>query len=157
MRRILMVAALGSFALAATSWAFEATDYNGKVKAEDSSILGFDIKHNAHGHRVETSLIVARVNYSCDSAPSGATSGYTVFKKFPIKGGRWSGHQDVTESGLDPTVTITGELKGNGVAKGTIRLKGALDDASPAATCDTGTVKWTATKGPGPLHLTRRR
>ena len=130
--------------------AFAETDYSGTVKDQPLSLIGFDVGHNANGKRVVTDTIVAHVDYTCDGAPSGSSGGYTSEKRFRIKAGKWTGKQHITESGLDPVLTITGHLVDGTKARGTLRLKGSLDTSVPDAKCDTGTVHWKATRNAQP-------
>jgi hypothetical protein len=133
-------------ALAAGAVAFVQTDFAGGVKGQPSSILGFDVDHNANGKRIVTGLILARIDYTCDNSSGGSSGGYSSTKRFRVIGPKWTGKQHITESGLDPLLHVSGKLVGGGKARGIVRLRGNLDPDHPDAQCDTGTVGWKATR-----------
>jgi hypothetical protein len=136
------------FALVATPAAlgFEGADYSGGVRGQPTSIFDFDVDRTASGHSVVSRMVMGRIAYTCDSAPAGSSGGYTSNEKFRIRNGKWSGKQNITESGFDPVLTVTGKVLGDGEAKGTVRLRGTLDPSNPDAKCDTGTVHWKASR-----------
>ncbi len=150
MKRLLGTTVGVVLAVGATAAAFALTDFSGTVNGQPDSLFAFDVGHNANGKRVVSGTIVARVDYTCDNAPNGSTGGYTSVKRFRVKHGKWSGKQNITESGLDPVLTVKGKFVDNLKARGTLRLKGVLDSGRPGAKCDTGTVHWKATRNAQP-------
>jgi hypothetical protein len=144
MRRVLGGTAALALAFSGSALAFAVTDYQGNVKGEPLSSLGFNVDHNANGKRVATGFVMGNLDYTCDTAPAGSSGGYTSHRRFRVRHAKFSLKQNITEGGFDPVLTMTGRLLGGGKAKGTLRLKGKLDPGHPSARCDTGTVHWKA-------------
>jgi hypothetical protein len=142
-------AAISAVVWVAGASAFGVGDYNGHVRHDPPSHVGFDLNRNAAGHRVVSLFTVGNVKDTCEGGSSGRSGGYTVEKNFRIRHREFGGKVNVVEGGLDPVLRVHGKLRrGGGVAVGTIRLHGELDQTQPGVQCHTGELEWRAPRVP---------
>jgi hypothetical protein len=124
-------------------------DYNGHLRHETNSYVGFNVKHTSSGKRRATFFTSRGLPFSCDTGSSGTTQFLTLHDSLPIVKGRFEGKSHVFTPQGDPVARVHGSLSG-GSAHGRLRLTGKLDPADPSASCDTGRRRWVAQRGPQP-------
>ncbi|MDQ2675980.1 MAG: hypothetical protein M3Y34_04160 [Actinomycetota bacterium] len=114
-------------------------DYEGRVEGNQNTYFGFDL--SANGNRVNG--ITASLRYVCESGKSGtllveSDGGLRVID------GEFSG-KTFAESKLDLTYRTTGQLKPDGMAKGTLKAKGVFGATDKCRAVNDG--EWKAKKG----------
>jgi hypothetical protein len=143
----LAVAAVIGAVAAAPALGIFLTDYQGTVKGDPTAMVGFNVRKSANGVRRVKAFFEDQVEYTCEGGASGRAGPLQMEDAaFRVKHGEFSGSSSFLTPAGDPRLTVKGKLRPHGVARGTLRLTGHLDEAAPSARCDTGKVEWRAEK-----------
>ena len=150
MRAALVLALVTAVAGAAVAYAFEFNRYQGHVKGDDESHVGFDIERTPDGHRRVVDFLASGLDFTCEKGSPGQTTGVGLTRTFRIRRDRtFGGRADAVILGFDPPARLTGELRRHGRVVGTIRAHGELDpEGQPGVDCNTGRLEWRARKVP---------
>jgi hypothetical protein len=120
------------------------TDYEGDVGGDLATLIAFNVVKKDSGKKVK-GVLLDGLPYECEADPSGSTEGIKVIGSFKVENREFAGKREAVENPiLDPTAKVTGKLKRDGTAQGTIRVRGELADAG--SDCSTGTLDWAAEK-----------
>ena len=143
----LAIAAMIGAATAVPAFGVFLTQYEGPVKGDPIATVGFNLRKSANGVKRVKGFFESQVQYTCEGGASGRASPLAVEEGgFRVKHGEFSGSSSFLTPVGDPRLTVKGELRPHGVARGTLRLTGHLDETTPSARCDTGKVEWRALK-----------
>jgi hypothetical protein len=159
-RLIAVVIGLATAALVAATARATITigEYWGDVDGDPfpESELAFDIKKTDSGKKKVKNVEASGLDFTCDKGSPGQTAGVSLDDSFVVKHKEFGGHTDSVTLGFDPHAKFEGELKGGGIAKGTISVHGKLDPLSqPDLKCKTGTLDWKVEKGAEPSPASR--
>jgi hypothetical protein len=158
MRRLILAGLPLALVISASAMAVGVftNDYNGNIKGDPypGSSIGFDIKHTASHHRRVTGFNASGIVFHCSGGDPGETTLTTIDGSFRVhRNGIFGGKAHATIEAVDPRAVLTGKLRHDGSAVGTLRLHGTLDPVDqPGVNCDTGTKDYKAEKGPRPLR-----
>jgi hypothetical protein len=123
-------------------------DYNGHVKHDRDSYVGFNLKRTSAGKRKVAFFTTGRIQFVCRGGSVGRTELLTLDGSFRVKHRKFKGKVHVFTPAGDPVAVVRGKLhRDRRVASGTIRLAGKLDPSQPDLRCRTGTQEWRATRG----------
>jgi hypothetical protein len=143
-------AVVGAVAAAPALGAF-ISEYQGPVKGDPSATVGFNLRKSANGVKRVKGFFESEVQYTCRGGASGRANPLAMEEGgFRVKHGEFNGSTSFLTPIGDPRLTVKGELRPHGAARGTLRLTGHLDQTTPSARCDTGKVEWRAEKNPVP-------
>ena len=144
----LLAAALAVAALPTPAGAFFELDFNGHVRQDPDSYVGFELKRTSAGkHRVNF-FTTGGIVYTCDDDSTGRTGFLTLDGSLRVKHRRFKGEVHVLTPSGDPVARVHGKLhRDHRVANGTIHLIGKLSSTEPSRHCDTGVLEWRATRG----------
>ena len=123
---------------------FFAGDYAGNVKGDPQAEVFFEVKRTDSGRKVKH-FISEDVDFTCTVGTPGETEPMEILATFPVRDRRFKGKGEAVLIGADPFGKVTGRFKRNGVAVGTLLLRGELD-GNPGSQCTTGFVEWRAEK-----------
>jgi len=146
MRRTVITLALCAAIAPASAAALFVTEYSGGVNHQPGSLTGFNLRAAQAGGKEALQFTTQNIAYTCESAPPGQTSPLQFTKAFPIEQRVFDGTARKVTGETDPKLVVHGELLPDKTAKGTLRLTGQLSSGFPSASCDTGEVRWRATK-----------
>jgi hypothetical protein len=141
-----VAAVVGALVAAPALGAFFA-DYQGPVKGDPIASVGFNLRKSANGVKRVKGFFESEVEYTCEGGASGRATPLAMEEGgFRVKHREFSGSSSFLTPVGDPRLTVKGELRPHGLARGTLRLTGHLDETTPSARCDTGKVEWRAEK-----------
>lgn len=121
-------------------------DYNGQVRQDPDSYVGFNLKRTSAGKRKVTFFTTGGIRFACDGGSTGRTDFLTLDGSFRVKDRRFKGEVHVFTPSGDPVARLRGKLhRDRRVSHGTIHLVGKLDPSQPGVRCDTGVREWRAT------------
>jgi hypothetical protein len=141
-------AAVAAITVAAPSASAEfQLDYNGHVRGQQNSYVGFNLKKTSSGKRKATFFTSRGLPFKCDTGSTGKTQFLTLDDRLPVVRGEFDGKSHLFTPQGDPVARVHGILEA-GRAHGTLRLTGKLDPNDSSASCDTGVRKWVAERGP---------
>jgi len=127
--------------------AFFELDFNGHVRHDPDSYVGFNLKRTAEGNRRVSFFTTGGIVYSCEDTSTGRTQFLTLDGSMRVKHRRFEGRVHVFTPAGDPVARVHGRLhRGSEVATGDVRLVGKLS-ADPGLRCDTGVQEWRAVAG----------
>ncbi len=121
-------------------------DFNGHVKQDPDSYVGFNLKRTPTGKRKVTFFTTRGIQFACAGGSTGRTEFLTLDGSFRVEHRRFEADVHTFTPLGDPVAHVHGKLhRDHRVADGTIRLAGKLDPSQPDVRCNTGTQEWRAT------------
>jgi hypothetical protein len=122
-------------------------DFNGTIRHDPDSYVGFNVKRTAIGKRKVTFFTTQGIVYSCDDSSTGRTQLLTLDGSMRVRHRRFDGRVHVFTPAGDPVAHVNGRIhRGSQVANGDLRLVGRLS-SQPGQRCDTDVQEWRATAG----------
>jgi hypothetical protein len=127
--------------------AFFELDYDGHIKGDPDSFVGFNLKRTSTGKRRATFFTTRGIEFSCKGGSPGQTQFLTLDRSFLLKHRKFKGVVHTFTPAGDPVARVQGKLhRDRQVANGTIHLAGKLDPLQPSVRCDTGVQEWRVTR-----------
>ena len=140
-----LVAAVALAILPMPASAFFELDFNGSIRHDPDSYVGFNVKRTPAGKRKVSFFTTGGIVYSCDDSSTGRTQFLTLDGSMRVKHHRFKGKVHVFTPAGDPVAHVHGRLhRDHQVANGDLRLVGKLS-SQPGLRCDTGVQEWRAT------------
>lgn len=151
-RGLVAVAATVALATAIPASALLLGGYNGHVVGQPNTTVAFELERTDSGRRVQN-FIVSNIPYTCEGGGSGTTGQLVAEGGFRVRRGEFSGTREVIDSAQDP-ITVHGELRRGGLARGTLKVFGPL--AGGGTDCTSGRLDWRAERDQtGPVRSSR--
>ncbi len=121
-------------------------DYNGNIKGDPDSYVGFNLNRTSAGKRKVSFFTTRGIQFACEGGSTGQTEFLTLDGSLRVKHRKFKGAVHVFTPLGDPVARVHGKLhRDRRVANGTIHLIGKLDPSQPDLRCNTGVQEWRAT------------
>jgi hypothetical protein len=142
-----LAVALGAAVMPMPASALFELDFNGTIKHDPDSFVGFNVKRTQAGKRKVAFFTTQGIVYSCDDSSTGRTQFLTLEGSMRVRHRRFGGRVHVFTPAGDPVAHVHGRIhRGSQVANGDLRLVGKLS-SQPGLRCDTDVQEWRATAG----------